>query len=153
MAGKIIDFVQKRKESIEKKRRNFERIMFQNLLGHYSVVNRAGDLLPIEIVDISKRGMLFQILRMSHDEKEFEKNKELSLRLYFTKDSYLPVMVKVKHATPFIDQLGEGFMRYGCEFQQEHQSLRALEAFIDFIYKFAEHSSEDIDAEKAYSVP
>jgi len=53
MAGKILDFVQKRKDLIEEKRQGFERIMFKNVLGAYAVLEDKGDIFPINLVDIS----------------------------------------------------------------------------------------------------
>ena len=143
MANDVIDFVKKRRESIEKKRRSFERVMFQNFLGCYSVIDNNGSLGPIEIVDISETGMLFQVPWDPSNGQKFEKNKDLTIRIYFTKSSYLPAIVKVKYANEYTDETGIHRMRYGCEFDRDNQSFTALSAFIDFIYKFAEYSSED----------
>ena len=143
MAKVFIDFAQKRKESIERKRRNFERIMFQNFLGCYSVIDRHGGLYPIRIVDISETGMLFQVPWNPRNDQKFEKNRDLSIRLYFTKNSYILALVKIKYGTEFVDETGATAMRYGCEFDQTNQTFEAIRTFIDFIYKFAEHSSLD----------
>lgn len=146
----LIDFVEKRKESIEKKRRSFERVMFQSFLGCYSVIDQNGSIYPIEIVDISKTGCLFQVPWQGSKDRKFEKGFDITLRLYFTKKTYIPAFVKVKYGTEFVDEGGNTFMRYGCEFDQESQTFEALESFIDFIYKFAEHSSLDKGDSKIY---
>lgn len=143
VAGEVIDFVQKRKESIEKRRRSFERIMFQNFLGCYSVIDNNGSLYPIQIVDISRAGMLFQVPWNSRNDQKFAPDKDLAIRLYFTKSSYILAIVRVKYASDFVDKGGHSFIRYGCEFDRQNQTFQALKAFIDFIYQFAEHSSED----------
>ena len=61
MTDKVLDFIEKRKENVEAKRRNFERILFQNVLGAYTELDQDGTVYPVELVDISKDGCLFQI--------------------------------------------------------------------------------------------
>ena len=153
MSSDVIDFVQKRKESIEKKRRNFERVMFENFLGCYSVIDNDESLSPIEIIDISHKGLLIQVSSHSKNKRKFEKNKDIFLRLYFTKDSYLPIIVKIKHGASHIDERGDFFIRYGCEFDRDSNTFEALETFINFIYKFAEHSSLDSGQNKVHFLP
>ena len=143
MAGEIIDFAKKRKESIEQKRRSFERIVLRNFLGCYSVINSNGHLYSIEMVDISRTGMLFQVPWDAQNDQQFEQGRDLDIRIYFTESSYILAMVKVKYGRKFTDDGGRSFMHYGCEFDQGNQTFEALKAFIDFIYKFAEHCSED----------
>ena len=150
MGKVLIDFVQKRQESIERKRRNFERIMFQNFLGCYSVIDRHSGPSPIRIVDISETGMLFQVPWNPHCDQKFETDQELTIRLYFTKDSYILAIVKVKYTSQHTDKAGNKTMRYGCELDQSNQTFEALKSFIDFIYKFAEHCSEDKGENKTY---
>lgn len=58
---KVVDFNAKRKESIEQKRRTFERVVFQEFLGVYSVVDDQGSGYPIKLVDISGDGCQFQL--------------------------------------------------------------------------------------------
>lgn len=150
MSNDVINFQEKRKQSIEKKRRTFERVMFENFLGCYSVIDNNGSIYSIDIIDISETGLLFQVPWNENNDKKFEKGKDLTLRLYFTKESYLPAFVNVKYGTEFVDDRGNSFMRYGCEFDSENQTFEALEAFINFIYKFAEHSSVDKGDNRVY---
>lgn len=150
MSNDVINFSEKRKQSIEKKRRTFERVMFENFLGCYSVIDNNGSIYSIDIIDISETGLLFQVPWNENNDKKFEKDKDLTLRLYFTKESYLPAFVTVKYGTEFVDDRGNSFMRYGCEFDQNNQTFQALEAFIQFIYKFAEHSSIDKGDNRVY---
>ena len=48
----VVDFNQKRKETIEQKRRSFERVVFQEFLGVYAVIDDQGTGLPIKLLDI-----------------------------------------------------------------------------------------------------
>mgnify|MGYP003608461181 FL=1 len=144
MSGtKILDFTSKRKEVVEQKRRSFERVLFQNFLGVYSVIDVSGVIHPISLVDISQEGCLIQIPWNFKKDAKFPQDYEVTLRLYFTKQSYIPAVVKVKHGTEYVDENGHTYMRYGCEFDQSVGSFEALKSFIDFVYKFAEHSTID----------
>ncbi len=140
---KILDFVGKRKESIEAKRRTFERVLFENFLGAYTVIDNAGSIYPVTLVDISREGCLFQIPWNFKKDTKFESDKEITLRVYFTQHSFIPAIVNVKYGKEFIEKDGSAYMRYGCEFDRSMPSFEALESFIEFMYKFAEHSSLD----------
>lgn len=150
MADKLLDFVGKRAESIEKKRRNFERILFQNFLGAYSVLDQQGSVTPVQLVDISHTGCLFQIPWDLKKESTFQETEELNLRIYFTNDSFIPTIVKIKHIQEYIDQDGVTYLQYGCEFDDSMPSFVALKSFINFLYQFAEHSSVDKGDSRVY---
>ena len=150
MTDKLLDFVGKRAESIEKKRRNFERVLFQNFLGAYSVLDQQGTVTPVQLVDVSHTGCLFQIPWDLKKEPTFRGGEELNLRIYFTNDSFIPVIVKVKHTQDFVDQDGTTYLQYGCEFDDSMPSFVALKSFINFLYQFAEHSSVDKGDSRVY---
>ena len=57
MSGKVLDFAQKREQNIENKRRQFERVLFQNFLGAYTVIDQGGAIYPVSLVDISHDGL------------------------------------------------------------------------------------------------
>lgn len=150
MVDKPLDFMAKRKETIENKRRNFERLLFNNLLGAYSVVDQAGTIYPVSLVDISPDGCLFQVPWNRKTDKKIDKDHETTLRMYFTKKSFVPVVVNVKYGNEYIDDNGHVFMRYGCIFDKSLPSFDAMKSFIDFLYKFAEHSAIDRGDNKAF---
>ena len=151
MTEKVLDFIKKREENIEKKRRTFERILFQNFLGAYTVLDNQGTNYPITLIDISKEGCLFQVpWDVNGGSEELAKDEPMTLRMYFTKSSYIPVQVEVKYGKEFVDTDGQTYMRYGCEFDKTFPSFQAMESFIDFLYSFAEHSSFDKGDTKAF---
>lgn len=150
MTDKLLDFVEKRKESIEQKRRSFERIMFKNFLGAYSVLDDGGSVYPIELVDISRKGCLFQIPWNQQKDIPFPKGHELNIRIYFTESSYIPAVVKVKHTQEVLNNEGSSFLHCGCEFDKSMPSFEALESFIEFLYRFAEHSRIDRGDTRVY---
>ncbi len=143
MPSNVINFNKKRDEVVEKKRRNFERILFKDLMGCYTVVDKNDTLYSVELVDISEEGCLFQVPFTKNSIKKFKQGKKLPFRFYFTDKSYLPIVVEIRHGTEFTGPDGQKYMRYGCQFDQETHSYEVLDSFIKFIYKFAEYSSID----------
>jgi len=148
--NKVIDFVAKRDEAIEKKRRSFERVVFDNFLGMYSVIDDHESVYGVELLDISEEGCLFQVPASIKDKKKFKTNREVKLRLYFTEQNYIPALVKIKYGKKHKDHNGSEYMRYGCQFDKSVSSFEALQSFIKFIYKFAEHSCIDRGDQKVY---
>jgi hypothetical protein len=146
---KVIDFVSKRQGNIENKRRNFERLMFQNVMGAYSVIAQGDAIHPITMVNISKDGCMFRIPWRVNEDEKIATDSELSLRMYFSKKSYIPVVVKVVRSQEVLED-GRTYMDYGCMFDKSLQSFAALEAFIDFLYKFAEYSAVDQGSDKVF---
>ena len=150
MSDKVLDFVKKRKENIEEKRRNFERIMFDNVMGTYSVIDKEGSIYPVTLIDISNTGCLFEVPWNLENDEKFKKGTEIPMRMYFTKQSYIPVIVRIKYGKEFVDKDGQTYMRYGAKFDTTTASFDALKSFIDFLYKFAEHSTIDKGDAKVY---
>lgn len=139
---KVINFKEKRDKVVEEKRRSFERVVFDNMVGAYSVIDDDGSIYPIRLVDISKTGCLFQV-PLSHADKKFGDGHELMLRMYFTKKSYIPVCVKIKYDYEHREDDGSEFLRYGCEFDTSIESFKALEKFIQFLYLYSDFSHID----------
>ena len=150
MADKVLDFNEKRKENIEQKRRQFERILFNNFLGAYTVVDQGGSIYPVSLVDVSHDGCLFQVPWNVDRDTKIEEDTELTMRMYFTKNSFVPVVMQIKYGREYIDEDGQTYMQYGAEFDKSMPSFQAVESFIDFMYKFAEHSSVDKGSHKVY---
>lgn len=147
---KVVDFTAKRKESIEQKRRTFERVVFQEFLGVYSVVDDQGSNYPIKLIDISHDGCQFQLPYSKKALNQFKTGSETTLKLFFTKGSYIPAMVTVKRAAEYIDENGDAWLRLGGEFDKTLPSFKAVQSFIDFIYQYAEFSCLDKGESKVY---
>lgn len=147
---KVIDFVKKRSENVEQKRRQFERMVFQNFLGAYSVLDDKGSIFPITLVDISQDGCSFQVPWRPGKDSKIQRDTEFVMRMYFTKGSYIPVVVNVRHGKEVIMDDGMTYMQYGCEFDKSHSSFEAMQSFIDFMDKFAKHSAIDKGDTKVY---
>jgi hypothetical protein len=143
MTDAVIDFVEKRNEAIEQRRREFERIMFKNFLGVYSILDDQVKAYAVDLIDISDKGCLIQIPMDKETEKRYKKDMEVNLRIYFTPHAFIPLNVSIKYSTEYLEADGTQYLRYGCEFDKSAVSFEAMESFIRFIYKFAEHSCSD----------
>ncbi len=148
--SKVIDFQSKRNESIEKRKRNFERVLFSEFLGSYAEIDENGTKFNVTLVDISREGCLFQIPYSEASLKHFKKTDNVTIRVYFTKEDFLPLSVDIKHINEYIDQRGDAHLRFGGEFDQSLPSFKAFQPFIEFIYKFAEFSCTDKGESKVY---
>jgi len=148
--NKVIDFGARRKENIEQKRRSFERVVFQEFLGVYTVVDDQGSSFPIKLIDISNDGCQLQLPFSLKAKNQFKAGTEVTLKLFFTKGSYLPAVVTVRRASEYIDQNGDAWLRLGTEFDTEIPSYQALLHFIQFIYQYAEFSCLDKGESKVY---
>jgi hypothetical protein len=147
---KVVDFNKKRQENIEQKRRTFERVVFQEFLGVYTVVDDQGTSFPIKLLDVSKDGLQFQLPFSLKAKNQFKSGTEVTLKLFFTKGSYIPAVVTVRHASEYIDQQGDAWLRLGGEFDTSLPSFKALSHFIEFIYQYAEFSCLDKGEGKVY---
>lgn len=150
MTDKVLDFNAKREENIEQKRRQFERILFNNFLGAYTVVDQGGTIYPVSLVDVSREGCLFQVPWNMDRDTKIEEGTEITMRMYFTKKSFIPVVMEIKRGQEHVDEDGQTYMQYGAEFDTSMPSFQAVESFIDFMYKFAEHSSLDKGSQKVF---
>lgn len=148
--SKVIDFQAKREASIEKRKRNFERVLFSEFLGSYAEIDENGTKYDVQMIDISREGCLFQIPFSEGSKKHFDAINEVTVRVYFTKDDFLPIVVKFKHCTEYVDEKGNAWLRFGGEFDKSMPSFQAFEPFIEFIYKFAEFSCIDKGESKVY---
>lgn len=140
---KVLDFNKKKADTIEQKRRAFNRIVFQNFLGAYSVIDDNGTIYPVTMVDIAGDGCSFQVPWNPSKDKKLAAGFEVNMRMYFTGQSYIPVIMNVRHGKEVVGQDGITYMQYGCEFDKSSASFEAMQSFIDFIYRFAEHSVID----------
>lgn len=147
---KVLDFNKKKADTIEQKRRAFNRVVFQNFLGAYSVIDENGSIYPVTLVDIAGDGCSFQVPWNPSKDKKLAKGFEVNMRMYFTNQSYIPVVMHVRHGKEVLGSDGITYMQYGCEFDKSVASFEAMQSFIDFIYRFAEHSAIDKGDTKVY---
>jgi hypothetical protein len=138
---RVVDFNEIREQKLVEKRRHTERIFFKNLLSVYSVVGET-KMRPIELIDVSEEGCSFQI---PHDpENKWPNNaKEIPIRLYFSQDTYLEVLVQIQNSRPSIENHAR-FVRFGCLVDKTTQSYPAYQTFVKFLKLYAEHAHKDL---------
>ena len=135
----IIDFTAIRKKRLEQKRRKTERIFFKSLLGATSV-EKNGKTHKIEVIDLSEEGISFQIPVQTRD--IWPSEPIFPIRLYFSGDTYLEILVQIQNSNPVIDGHSR-FVRYGCSVDTTTQSYRAFELFVKFLNIYAEQAHRD----------
>ena len=136
--GKLISFENVRKEKQATLKREYERVLFKNILGCYTMIERLG-LKSVEMVDISKSGLSF---RMPVEDGAFTQGEELDFRFYFSNKAFLPTRVTVRRVDSEIDQ-GHRYNRFGCTFDTALSSQDAVNHFVDFIEAFSKSAKED----------
>lgn len=145
--NRVIDFTQVREKRLEQKVRQNERVVFGNLLSVYSV---AGDskIHPLDMIEVSEEGLSFQIPATREKPWVTDEN-EIPLRMYFSQDTYLEVLVKVKYSRPSIEN-GEKYVRYGCALDTTTQSFPVYQHFVQFLKLYAMHSHRDLGKVSAF---
>jgi hypothetical protein len=138
---RVIDFNAKREKKLEEKRRTTERTFFKHLLGIYCVTGQS-EMQQIEVVDVSEEGCAFQI---PFDDKNLSGPREkdnVPLRIYFSQDTYLPLIVSIQNSTPTIHE-GRRYTRYGCKIDKSIATYPAYQQFVKFLHLYAEQAHKD----------
>lgn len=142
MSAQIIDFKKKRAENIEKKKRQFERVLFSEFVQCYCVTPNSEGLFSVTVVDVSQSGCQLQVEVQENIDKLFKTKKELELRFFFTKKSFLQARIQVMRVVK-AEVAGKQVLNVGCEFDQKMPSFQAIKAMVGFFYKYAEYSATE----------
>jgi hypothetical protein len=133
----VIDLNQIREKKLIQKRRQTERVFFENFVSVYSVKN-AKEIIPVEVVDVSEEGCSFQI--PYHPEQPWtNKTSEVTLRFYFNSSSYMEILGRIEYSKPCIFN-SKRYIRFGCSIDKTTQSYSAYEHFVKFLKLYAESS-------------
>lgn len=136
---KVINLSAVREEKIEERRREYERIVFRNTLGVYTVMEQKG-LHAIDLLDISEGGLSFQVAE--NGDLRFDEGETVTFRLYISTDTFILVSAKVVRSFTSIEN-GKAMHRYGCLIDKTMASYSAIYHFVQFITKCAEHGHKD----------
>lgn len=134
----VIDLSSYRKNKNEERMREYERILFNRILGVYSFAEKSG-LHHVEVVDISYSGLRFKEV---NPEKPCQIGDKLSLRFYFTPSSYLKLVMQVQRTIPFKDDGREG-IEYGCVLDKKTRSYQVIKTLVDFMHNYSELAVQD----------
>ncbi len=135
---RIISLEAYRKNKSEERRREYERVLFNRILGVYSFAERNG-LKHVEVVDISYSGIRF---REEKPETPLTVGDKLAVRFYFTPSSYLRLIVEIKRSSPYREEGREG-LDYGCEIDRNTRSYDVIRQLVSFMYKYSEVACRD----------
>lgn len=142
MTAQVIDFKKKRAENIEKKKRQFERVLFSEFVQCYTVTNNKTGLFSVTVIDVSQSGCQLQVEVQENIDKLFKNKKDMELRFFFTKKSFINVQVQIIRITKE-EVAGKQVLKVGCEFDQKVPSYQAIKAMVGFFYKYAEYSQTE----------
>lgn len=135
---RIVDLASYRKNKTDERRREYERILFNRILGVYSFLEQTG-LNHVEILDISYSGIKF---REDRPEVPLTIGQKIALRFYFTPSSYLRLVVEIKRVTPFDEAERKG-LEYGCELDRTTKSYEVLHKLVGFMETYSEVACQD----------
>jgi hypothetical protein len=124
--GQVVDLNEKRSQVLKTDRRKAERVMLSEFISMQVVVPGFG-LLKISLYDIHENGLSFDI---DDNHGKFQVGEEVAMRVYLNRESYFPLVVKVRHATFIPD---ENVNRHGSEFVKDSINDVALHHFVKFL--------------------
>ncbi len=134
----IVDFAQYRKNKTEQRFREYERVLFNRVLGVYSYAER-NSLDQVEVVDISFKGIRY---RERGERPSHEKGEEVALRFYFTPSSYMKIIVEIKRIHLF-EEAGIKWVEYGGNFNTQTKSYAAMKQLVSFLQVYSEVACQD----------
>ncbi len=136
----IINLDQFRNRKQEEKKRRTERIFFDHLVGVYGMTE-PGKMLRIDLTDVSEEGLGIQVPYDSGRNWP-SKSDDVTIRMYFSEDSFMEIQVEVKNTRPTIEN-GSRYVRYGCLVKPAQRTSGAWQRFVQFLRAFAEISEKD----------
>ncbi len=137
----VVDFTEARAQKLDEKRRKTERIFFKHLLSVYSVTGN-DQMRAVELIEVSEEGCSFQVPFDPNRPWPKDEN-ELPIRLYFSQDTYIPIVLRIQNSRSCIDD-GRRFMRFGCSVDKSLTSYPAYQQFVKFLKAYSEHSHRDM---------
>jgi hypothetical protein len=104
-------------------------------------VVRPGKMVPVELIDVSDEGLAIQVPYQS--DRHWPKDiSNVPIRLYFSAESFMEILVDVKNTRPTIDG-GVKYLRYGCEVKKDQKAFEAWARFVGFLKAFSDVSERD----------
>jgi hypothetical protein len=109
-------------------------------MGVYGV-SKTDTLIPIELVDVSEAGLGFQIRHKEEVSWPVDLTNQ-RIRLYFSPESFMEVVVDVRNSRPVIEH-GIRMIRFGAEVQTEQKAYKAWAQFVGFLRAYSDVSQKD----------
>lgn len=122
----VLDMTAMRQEIISEERRRVKRTILAEFLGAYVVIPQQG-LQKVNVYDISNEGLALDVeAELGH----FRVGDELAMRLYLSKDTYLPFIIRISNHREITT---EGLFRHGAQFVKSATNGEALSHFVKFL--------------------
>jgi hypothetical protein len=137
---KVIDFNEVREQKLAEKRRRTERIFFRSLISVYSLISNS-KMQPVELIEVSEDGCSFQVPYDITNPEPWSL-EDIPIRLYFSQDTYLEIVVKILNSRP-VHENDTRYVRYGCSVDKELTSYPAYQQFVKFLKLYAEYAHQD----------
>lgn len=134
---KLVQISELRKEKEENLKREYERVLFEKILGCYTVIEKLG-LKQINVKDISKSGLSFSI---DGTQGLYKVGEEIDMRFYFSHKTYLPIKMTIRRIDD--DPENANNWIYGCSFDTTVTTYNALEKFVEFIQAYSQAAKKD----------
>lgn len=122
-------------------RRKTERLAIKDFLRIYGVIDE-NQMTQIHLVDVSSDGCSFQFPTIAG--QKFAKHPDdLSVRLYFSNDTYLTISFNVKNSRSYVENDTQ-YTIYGCSVDRSSPSFNVYLKFIDFLKVYSENAQKDV---------
>ncbi len=135
----IVDFNGYKKDRDQRKKREYERLLFNRLFGVCSFVEQ-DKLIPIDIQDVSYSGIRFR--QPAHSEFPVKAGTKVGMRFYFTPTSFIRLQAEIKRYE-VISADAKRYFEYGCELSKDTKSYEVLHSLIQFMHKYSEVATTD----------
>jgi hypothetical protein len=131
----VVEFGSRKNEILTQERRRNRRTILSNFLGAFIIVPEKG-LKEVALYDISEGGIAFDL---ENADGKFRVDEELALRVYLSKEIYVPITLKVKNVRDIKD---EEVYRHGTVFVGAAED-DVLKYFIRFVEAMSIHLKLD----------
>jgi hypothetical protein len=139
-SNNLVQLEEVRKSRQDEDRRSYQRVLFNNVLNAYTVIEEKG-LLEVKLLDISESGIRFG---MTPEYGKFKKNEKLAFRLYFSQNDYLPITIKVVRRQLVQSATESDFVEYGCKMLGVESEIRAcIGDLVHFIKRYTAVAKND----------
>ena len=102
-----------------------------------------------EIIEIDRTNNRAKVKEINMVKKHIKTTKEKKGGIV-TKESFIPLVLNIKHYKEHVEDNGDVFMRYGGSFDNTLPSFAAWETFMKFVYTYSEFSCTNKGESKVF---
>jgi hypothetical protein len=132
----LVEFGARKKEMMTQERRKNRRTILSNFLGAFVILPEKG-LKEVTLYDLSEGGVGFDLEATSG---AFRIDEELAMRVYISKEIYVPFQVRVKNVR---EVKAENIFRHGTVLTSMGQGDEVMKSFVKFVESLSAHFKTD----------